>query len=118
MRWLDARLVFIVLVLVPGLVLLILIFLFEEHASLTEIDIGAVITVLVTSADVFLRGQLIAIGGMVETLDEFVPENHRVPLDVLRSDLEGVETEASAAWVEVLGTDSLENLGEGELNGG
>ncbi|HEX6770644.1 MAG TPA: hypothetical protein VF126_01370 [Acidobacteriaceae bacterium] len=37
--------------------------------------------------------------------------------DVGRSDLQAVEQEAGAFWIELIGGDGLENIGEGELDG-
>jgi hypothetical protein len=119
MRWLDARLVFIlVLVLVPGLVRLILILFFEGHASLTVIAFRTVIAVLVIIADVFYRRQFIALGRAGEGLNNFILQHDQVALNVLRGDLEAVEKECGAAGVEARGAKIIEDLGEGELDCG
>ncbi len=68
-------------------------------------------------AEAGLGAEFVAGCGAGYEMYGFPGDNIVFAIDVLGGDLEGVEEETGAAGVELRGTEAVENLGEGDLDG-
>jgi hypothetical protein len=68
-------------------------------------------------ADALLGAKFVAGVGVGDGFDGRDGDDEWVALDVLRGDLDAIEGEACAAWIETAGIEGVEYLGEGDLDG-
>jgi hypothetical protein len=100
-----------------GLVFLGLPFVFYRLVIVAGFPIAAVDAIFGGFADVRLRAEFIAGGGVGYGINRITWDVDRFAPDILRGDLDCVESEAGTARVEAGGTKAVEDLGEGVLDG-
>lgn len=97
--------------------LFVLVFIFGFLVVLTDVQVGAVATVVGLVAADLWRSEVFAIFGSSVGLHPKVWEDIDIAVDVLGGDLEAVKEEPGAARVEFGGAQGVQDLGKGHLDG-
>jgi hypothetical protein len=97
--------------------LFVLVFRIGVNEVLTDVEVGAIATILGFIAADFCRGEVVAIFGSSLGLHPEHGEDIALAFDVLGGDLEAVEDESRATRVEFTGGHAVEHISKGNLDG-